>query len=316
MSRRSSACREHRVDRVGLGHVAEVQAQEVVDEAQRVVGVEEGLADALLVGVGRDHGQLREQAHHRELDVVEVVRVGAVLVVRRERGDGAREHRHRVRGVRQRREEPLEVLVEQRVATDLLVELAELVGARQRAVDEEPGDLEVGGVLGELLDRVAAIAQDALLAVDVRDLGLGGRGVHEAVVEPREARLAGEGRQVDARGAVDGRPDRELGGAAREGQGGGVGLLSVRIVHDVAHGASCDRHLRGHLLSGPGPKRPRPEYSLDVVAAHCCIRQDIGRSVGGLHRMPRQARADAPNRSAAAAIRSSVAVSERRTWPG
>src|SRR5688572_9614122 len=30
-----------------------------------------------------------------------------------------------------------------------------------------------------------------------------------------------------------------------------------------------------------GRDRPRPEYSLDVLRAHCCIRQEITASVGG-----------------------------------
>jgi hypothetical protein len=46
------------------------------------------------------------------------------------------------------------------VVTDLVVPLGELVGRRQLAVEQQPGDLEVRAVLRELLDRVAAIAQD------------------------------------------------------------------------------------------------------------------------------------------------------------
>ena len=53
---------QHGVHLVGLGHRAEVELEEVVDEAQRVVGVQEGLPDRLLVRVGGDDGQLREEA--------------------------------------------------------------------------------------------------------------------------------------------------------------------------------------------------------------------------------------------------------------
>ena len=86
---------------------------------------------------------------------------------------------------------------------------------RQLAVDEQPGDLEVGGVLRQLLDRIAAVAQDPLVAVDEGDRGLRRRGVDEAVVERREPRLAGELRDVDARGTLGGGEDREVGGATR-----------------------------------------------------------------------------------------------------
>jgi hypothetical protein len=47
------------------------------------------------------------------------------------------------------------VLVQQRVVADLVVPLGELGGRRQLAVEQQPGDLEVGAVLRELLDRVA-----------------------------------------------------------------------------------------------------------------------------------------------------------------
>ena len=47
--------------------------------------------------------------------------------------------------------------------------LVELRLRRQLAVDEQVGDLEVGRLLGELLDRVAAVLEDALVAVDVGD---------------------------------------------------------------------------------------------------------------------------------------------------
>ena len=65
MSRRSSAVEITGSISYSSAMYAEVQPQEVVDEAQRVVGVEERLADALLVRVGRDHRQLREQADRR-----------------------------------------------------------------------------------------------------------------------------------------------------------------------------------------------------------------------------------------------------------
>ena len=46
----------------------------------------------------------------------------------------------------------------------------------QLAVDQQVGDLEVGRLLGQLLDRVAAVAQDAGVAVELGDGRLGGRG--------------------------------------------------------------------------------------------------------------------------------------------
>ena len=136
---------EHRVDLVELGQDAEVELEEVVDEAQRVVGVEERLADALLVRVRGDHRQLREQADRVELDVLGVVRVGL-------------SPRSRSRAPRPR-DESTDIgcavcgsAEKKRLRSScsrvwrrmLLVELGELVGGGQLAVDEQPGDLEVG----------------------------------------------------------------------------------------------------------------------------------------------------------------------------
>ena len=180
------------VEVVGLGREAERHPQEVLGQRQRVVRVEERLADALLVGVGRDRRQLGHQAHGRDLDLLLVERVEAVLVEGRQGRHGGGQHRHRVRVAGEAGEEGLEVLVQQRVAADALVELGELVLGRQLAVDEEVGHLEEARLLGQLLDRVAPVAQDALVAVDVGDRARAGGGVDEPDVQGDVARLLEE----------------------------------------------------------------------------------------------------------------------------
>jgi hypothetical protein len=60
-------------------------------------------------------------------------------------------------------EEPLELLVEQGVLPDALLPIGQLDGRRELAVDEQVRGLEEGRLLGQLLDRVAAVAQDAIL---------------------------------------------------------------------------------------------------------------------------------------------------------
>ena len=49
------------------------------------------------------------------------------------------------------------------------VQLSQLRLVRQLALEQEVGGLEEAGLLGHLLDRIAAIAQDADVAVDVGD---------------------------------------------------------------------------------------------------------------------------------------------------
>jgi hypothetical protein len=51
----------------------------------------------------------------------------------------------------------------------LLVNSAFCAGVRQLAVEQQVADLDEVALLGELLDRVAAVQQHALVAVDVGD---------------------------------------------------------------------------------------------------------------------------------------------------
>ena len=80
------------------------------------------------------------------------------------------------------REEPVHLLVDHRVIGHAVVEVGLLRLRRQFAVEQQVAGLEEVAVLGELLDRVAAIEQDALVAVDIGDLRLAGRRRGEAGV--------------------------------------------------------------------------------------------------------------------------------------
>ena len=86
-------------------------------------------------------------------------------------------------------QERLDVLVHVRVVRDVVHPLVVLGLRRQLAVAQQPRDLEEGRLLGELLDRVAAIAENALVAVDERDRALARRGVHERRIVASSARI-------------------------------------------------------------------------------------------------------------------------------
>lgn len=68
------------------------------------------------------------------------------------------------------------------VRHDLALEQPELPLAGKRAIYEQVRCLEVGRVQGELLYWVAAIAQDAGLAINIRDLALYDGSVEKALV--------------------------------------------------------------------------------------------------------------------------------------
>ena len=78
-----------------------------------------------------------------------------------------------------------QLLVNHRVTADGIGEFVEFFRLGQVAVEQEIGDLHEIGLFGQLVDRVAAVQQDALIAVDIGDRALarGGRG---------EARIVGE----------------------------------------------------------------------------------------------------------------------------
>ena len=82
---------------------------------------------------------------------------------------------------------------------------------RQFAEDDQVGRLEIGRLLGQLFDGVAAVLEDALVAVDVGDRALAGRGVHEAGVVGRQPRGVVVGLDLSQVGGADGAVgDRDL----------------------------------------------------------------------------------------------------------
>ena len=71
-------------------------------------------------------------------------------------------------------EEPLaHVLVYERVEGDLLDPLLGLLGSRQLAMEQEIRDLEIGRLLCQLLDRIAAVLEDSVVAVHISDCAFG-----------------------------------------------------------------------------------------------------------------------------------------------
>ena len=102
-----------------------------------------------------------------------VLDVLGAVVERAERGDRRHEHPHRMGVVVEAVDEPLaHVLVDVRVMGDLVTPRRELLSGRQLAVQQQVRHLEIGRLLGELLDRVAAITQNSGAAIEVGDLGL------------------------------------------------------------------------------------------------------------------------------------------------
>ena len=137
--------------------------------------------------------------------------------------------------------------------------------------------------LGELLDRVAAVAQDAGVAVDVGDGAPGGRGVDEALVVGGVAGLGQQRPQGDAVGSLSRMDDLQVKLAAGVTQGCELGVIGHRNPFVAGESALCPTkgspHWRVHArvwtkdldglsdvrdqaaelgIRGPGARRTRP----------------------------------------------------------
>jgi hypothetical protein len=124
--------------------------------------------------------------------------VGDVVIEGRQRADHADHHRHRVRVAAEALVELHQLLMHHGVVLDRgRLELALLGLGRQFAVLQQVGDFEEVAVLRQLLDRVAAIQQLALVAVDEGDLRLAACRRQETGVVGEQAGLGAEGADVD-----------------------------------------------------------------------------------------------------------------------
>src|ERR1700737_437944 len=117
----------------------------------------------------------------------------------------------------------LDVLVEERVMGDRVHPVATLSGIGQVAVYQEVGDLEEAAAFGQLLDRIAAVAEDAALAIDEGDRAPTTRRVEEGGIIAEQARAGPIGGDLLEVGGGDRTvADRDLvattGSVVRDGQ--------------------------------------------------------------------------------------------------
>ena len=137
----------------------------------------------------RERRQLGHQPDPLDVAVLRVLDVLGVGIEGREPADGAEQHAHRVRVVAVALEELDDVGVDVGVVADVLGPLVELRLVGQLAFVQQVGHFEEGRLLGDLLDRIAAIAQDAAVAVDEGDGAAAGGGVHEGRVVGHQAEI-------------------------------------------------------------------------------------------------------------------------------
>ena len=136
----------------------------------------------MAVGEGGEGRHLGDQPHRRHVALFGVADLLRVGIEGGERPDPGQQHPHRVGVVAEALEELFDVLVDKGVVGDVVDPAVELRPGGELAEDQQVGDLEEGGALAELLDRVAAVLEDSPLAVDVGDRRAAGGRVGEGRV--------------------------------------------------------------------------------------------------------------------------------------
>ncbi|TKW57063.1 Norsolorinic acid ketoreductase, partial [Colletotrichum tanaceti] len=294
------------------------QVQEVARVAEALGGAVEGTALAHAVRGGGQGGGLADDAEDLLVEHPEGVHVarggvGVQLLALQtrvrlrgegaERGEGGLQHGHGVGVVAEGLEHALDVAVDVGVVHDLVLPAAVLGRGGQLAVDEQEGRLEEVGLVDELLDGVAAVAEDALEAVDVGDVALDDGGVHvgrvvdaEALVRlilgavvaagrldlldvRRQDRVVLDGELVRAAGAVvhDGeRLARRAGGAASrvfghdptKAEGSALVLVKIDVTAASDAAAAVSSLQRDHGIA-----------AVDVVIANAGVGSPISRTI-------------------------------------
>ena len=168
---------DHRIDFIILGRNAERHAQEVGSVAELVLRIDEGLTDRIFESHRRDRRDLGDQPVRSDQPLLGIGNVCRIVIESRKRADHAAHDRHRMRVTPEAAIEGRELLVQHGVAADRVAELVELCLARQLAIEQQIGDLHEARLLGELIDRIAAMEEHAFIAV-----GHAAGVVHEAVV--------------------------------------------------------------------------------------------------------------------------------------
>ena len=102
-------------------------------------------------------------------------------------------------------EQELQLLVHHGVARDGQVKSFFFGFVREFAVEQQVADFEKIAMLGQLLDRIAAVQQDANVAVNIGDFGFAGRRGSEARIECEGSELLVKRRDINHIG-----PDRAL----------------------------------------------------------------------------------------------------------
>ncbi len=209
-------------------------------------------------------------------------------VDRREGADRRQEDAHGMGVVLKPLHELLDVLVEHRVKRDVARPGFELALRGQLAEQNQVGGLKIRAVLRQLLDRIAAIQQDAVVAVNERDAAAARRRVLKRRVVRHQAEVVGtrldfaevhrahgavlDGQLVGGAGAVVG--DRQCVGHRRAGHVCGPSVSAIHLVVGVGRiVVQRIRGLRNPVVTGEPASEIRHLAALTAEGAPRRLRQ-------------------------------------------
>ena len=135
------------------------------------------------------------------------------MVEDRQRANHTGHHGHRVRVATETGIELGQLLMHHRMVLDGFFEIDLLLGIRQFAVLQQVGHLKEIAVFGQLLDRVTAIEEFALVAIDKGDLGLAASRRKKTGVVGKQSGLAAQRANIDAIVAMRRGHDRKIDGS-------------------------------------------------------------------------------------------------------
>ena len=139
---------EHRVDHIFLARVGKHHVQKIACVAQAVTRVHIGLTGAVFVGHCHQGWHLGNQPDRRDVAVLRIVDVGAVMVEGRQRANEPGHDRHRMGVPPETPQKKLHLLVHHRVVGDSLDEICLTGDVGQGAVQQQMASLQkvaVGG---------------------------------------------------------------------------------------------------------------------------------------------------------------------------
>ena len=163
---------------LGVRHL-EHHVQKVAGIAQIVIGIDITQAAIVPISVRGDRRHFCDEAFDLCQPLVGVIDLVSVGIKRRQRSDSADEHSHRMRVVAKRLHQRLYIFVDKGVMRNVVGPRRQLFLVRQLAEKDQVRDFQKIAVLSELFDGVAAVLQDALVAVNEGNRTFRGCCIHQ-----------------------------------------------------------------------------------------------------------------------------------------